>query len=130
MASTPSGDHAGAMTENPTQSVPPPSTSFLDDSFARLRSSGYSRDTDGRWFGGVCTGLAQRFGVDPVLMLTGPIDATFFEDVQGPYAETVFHSWMLLVRGVVGEGGGRQREEARPEKGGSLVDHVDVSLWY
>jgi error-prone DNA polymerase len=32
---------------------------------------------------------------------TGPIDATFFEDVQGPYAATVFHSWMLLVRGVL-----------------------------
>ena len=32
---------------------------------------------------------------------TGPADATFFEDVQGPYADTVFHSWMLLVRGVV-----------------------------
>ncbi len=32
---------------------------------------------------------------------TGPVDATFFEDVQGPYAATVFHSWMLLVRGVV-----------------------------
>ncbi|WP_137121057.1 DNA polymerase III subunit alpha [Segeticoccus rhizosphaerae] len=32
---------------------------------------------------------------------TGPIDATFFEDAQGPYAATVFHSWMLLVRGVL-----------------------------
>ncbi len=32
---------------------------------------------------------------------TGPVDATFFEDVQGPYAATIFHSWMLLVRGVV-----------------------------
>ncbi len=32
---------------------------------------------------------------------TGPIDATFFEDAQGPYAATVFHSWMLLVRGVI-----------------------------
>jgi len=32
---------------------------------------------------------------------TGPIDATFFEDVQGPYAATVFHSWMLLVRGIL-----------------------------
>ena len=30
---------------------------------------------------------------------TGPVDATFFEDAQGPYAATVFHSWMLLVRG-------------------------------
>jgi error-prone DNA polymerase len=32
---------------------------------------------------------------------TGPVDATFFEDVQGPYAATVFHSWMLLVRGIL-----------------------------
>ncbi|GAB3697842.1 DNA polymerase III subunit alpha [Mariniluteicoccus flavus] len=30
---------------------------------------------------------------------TGPVDATFFEDVQGPYAKTLFDSWMLLVRG-------------------------------
>jgi error-prone DNA polymerase len=28
---------------------------------------------------------------------TGPIDATFFEDAQGPYASTVFHSWLLLI---------------------------------
>jgi error-prone DNA polymerase len=32
---------------------------------------------------------------------TGPIDATFFEDVQGPFAATVFHSWLLVVRGVL-----------------------------
>ena len=34
-------------------------------------------------------------------MATGPIDATFFEDAQGPYAATVFHSWLLLVRGRI-----------------------------
>jgi error-prone DNA polymerase len=27
------------------------------------------------------------------------VDATFFEDAQGPYAATVFHSWLLVVRG-------------------------------
>lgn len=32
---------------------------------------------------------------------TGPLDVTCFEDVQGPYATTIFHSWLLLVRGVV-----------------------------
>ena len=31
------------------------------------QTAGYQRDTDSRWFGGVCSGLAQRFGVDPVL---------------------------------------------------------------
>jgi error-prone DNA polymerase len=38
---------------------------------------------------------------------TGPVDATFFEDVQGPFAATVFHSWLLLVRGVVRRTGAR-----------------------
>ncbi len=38
---------------------------------------------------------------------TGPVDATFFEDVQGPYAMTVFHSWLLVIRGVVRRTGPR-----------------------
>ena len=38
---------------------------------------------------------------------TGPADCTFFEDVQGPYADVVFHSWLLLVRGVLRRTGDR-----------------------
>ncbi|MFI7589428.1 DNA polymerase III subunit alpha [Spongisporangium articulatum] len=38
---------------------------------------------------------------------SGPVDATFFEDVQGHYAGTVFHSWLLLVRGVLRKAGRR-----------------------
>ena len=38
---------------------------------------------------------------------TGPSDSTFFEDVQGPYAETVFHTWLLLVRGITRRTGAR-----------------------
>lgn len=38
---------------------------------------------------------------------TGPVDATFFEDAQGPYAATIFHSWLLLVRGTVRRAGDR-----------------------
>jgi error-prone DNA polymerase len=38
---------------------------------------------------------------------TGPVDATFFEDAQGPYAATVFHSWLLVVRGVLRRTGHR-----------------------
>jgi error-prone DNA polymerase len=38
---------------------------------------------------------------------TGPVDATFFEDVQGPYAATVFDSWLMVVRGVVRRTGHR-----------------------
>jgi len=38
---------------------------------------------------------------------TGPLDATFFEDVQGPYAATVFHSWLMVVRGELRRTGRR-----------------------
>ncbi|WP_374456636.1 DNA polymerase III subunit alpha [Nocardioides sp.] len=38
---------------------------------------------------------------------TGPVDATFFEDAQGPYAATVFTSWLLLVRGELRRTGRR-----------------------
>ena len=30
---------------------------------------------------------------------TGPVDATFFEDAQVGYASTLFHSWLLVIRG-------------------------------
>jgi error-prone DNA polymerase len=40
---------------------------------------------------------------------TGLADATFFEDVQGPYAATVFGSWLLVVRGVLKRVGPRGR---------------------
>ena len=38
---------------------------------------------------------------------TGPVDVTFFEDAQGPYAQTVFGSWLLLVRGELRRTGHR-----------------------
>lgn len=38
---------------------------------------------------------------------TGPVDATFFEDVQGPCSATVFGSWLLLVRGELRRTGRR-----------------------
>ena len=38
---------------------------------------------------------------------TGPVDATFFDDVQGPYAGTVFSAWLLLVRGILRRTGPR-----------------------
>ena len=62
-------------------------------SSTRLRSSGYSRDTDGRWFGGVCTGLAQRFGVDPVLIRAAAVVLAFLGGI-GLTAYVIL--WLLL----------------------------------
>jgi error-prone DNA polymerase len=38
---------------------------------------------------------------------TGPVDATFFADAQIGYAATLFHSWLLVVRGTVRRTGPR-----------------------
>ncbi len=38
---------------------------------------------------------------------TGPVDATFFEDAQDPYASTVFAGWLLMVRGMTRRTGPR-----------------------
>jgi len=38
---------------------------------------------------------------------TGPVDCTFFDDAQGPFAGTVFSSWLLLVRGEIRRTGPR-----------------------
>jgi error-prone DNA polymerase len=38
---------------------------------------------------------------------TGPVDATFFEDIQASCAATVFGSWLLLVRGTLRRTGKR-----------------------
>jgi error-prone DNA polymerase len=38
---------------------------------------------------------------------TGPVDATFFEDALGPFATTVFHAWLLVVRGELRRTGRR-----------------------
>jgi error-prone DNA polymerase len=38
---------------------------------------------------------------------TGPVDATFFEDAQGPYAATVFGALLLVVRGELRRTGPR-----------------------
>ena len=38
---------------------------------------------------------------------TGPLDATFFEDAQIGYASTLFHSWLLVIRGVIRRTGPR-----------------------
>ncbi|OIQ78444.1 DNA polymerase III subunit alpha [mine drainage metagenome] len=38
---------------------------------------------------------------------TGCVDATFFDNAQGPYAATLFHSWLLVVEGEIRRTGER-----------------------
>jgi error-prone DNA polymerase len=38
---------------------------------------------------------------------TGPLDATFFDTAQAGYAATLFHSWLLVIRGTMRRTGPR-----------------------
>jgi error-prone DNA polymerase len=38
---------------------------------------------------------------------TGPLDATFFDTAQAGYAATLFHSWLLVIRGTLRRTGPR-----------------------
>ncbi|HVF52819.1 MAG TPA: DNA polymerase III subunit alpha [Actinomycetota bacterium] len=54
--------------------------------------------------------------------LTGPLDITVFERVQPRCARTVFHSWLLLVKGAVRKRGGASlRYETDPDNVGITV---------
>ncbi|WP_162308099.1 PspC domain-containing protein [Segeticoccus rhizosphaerae] len=45
--------------------------SGLDKVFDSLRGLGVFRRSDDKWIGGVCSGVADRFGVDPIIVRAG-----------------------------------------------------------
>lgn len=56
----------------------PPPPRGLDAFFDRLRGLGLHRDTRHKWAGGVCSGLAARIGIDPVIVRAGFIALLVF----------------------------------------------------
>ena len=65
----------------------------LDKFFAALRGIGVRRRTDDKWLAGVCSGLADRLGVDPVIVRVGLVVLTFL----GGVGLTVYLvAWALL----------------------------------
>jgi phage shock protein PspC (stress-responsive transcriptional regulator) len=54
------------------QSTSDPQTG-MDKFYAVMRSIGIRRRTDDKWIAGVCSGLADRLGVDPVIVRAGLI---------------------------------------------------------
>ena len=59
----PAADPAQGYAFHASPTPPPPSNDF----FGWIRSQGISRGTD-RWIGGVCSGIAHRLGVDPIII--------------------------------------------------------------
>lgn len=65
MAAAMTGRQAGPM------SLPPPNDRVprsLVTLFDRLREGGLARDTSLKWILGVCSGIAARVGVDPIVV--------------------------------------------------------------
>jgi len=74
------------------QSTTDPQTG-LDKVFATLRGIPIRRRTDDKWIGGVCSGLADRLGVDPVIVRAGLVLLT----ILGGVGITVYLvAWVLL----------------------------------
>jgi len=75
------------MTQNPGQTAgTPQQTSGMDRFFGWLRALDVRRDTEDKWLAGVCSGIANRLGVDPlviraaliVLILLGGVGVTLY----------------------------------------------------
>jgi phage shock protein PspC (stress-responsive transcriptional regulator) len=65
----------------------------MDKFFAALRSLGVRRRTDDKWIAGVCSGLADRLGVDPVIVRA----ALVLLSILGGIGVTVYLlAWALL----------------------------------
>jgi len=65
----------------------------LDKIFAALRGIGVRRRSDDKWIGGVCSGLADRLGVDPVIIRA----ALVLLSVLGGVGVTLYLvAWTLL----------------------------------
>ena len=65
----------------------------LDKFFAALRGLGVRRRTDDKWIAGVCSGLADRLGVDPVIVRAALVLLT----ILGGVGVTVYLvAWALL----------------------------------
>ena len=59
------------MTQTPGPTAGPtnsPPTTGLDRFFGWIRSVDLRRDTDDKWLAGVCSGIATRLGVDPIVI--------------------------------------------------------------
>jgi phage shock protein PspC (stress-responsive transcriptional regulator) len=65
----------------------------LDKIFAALRGIGIRRRTDDKWIAGVCSGLADRLGVDPVIVRVGLVVLTL---LGGVGVTLYLVAWALL----------------------------------
>ena len=74
-------------------STPSSARSGLDGLFSSLRGFGVRRNTDERWLAGVCSGIADRLGIDP-LIVRGALIVLLFVGGLGGLVYLI--AWALL----------------------------------
>lgn len=71
------------MTDTPDSSTTSPRRRrFLGDVRDWFRDEGLIRPREGRWLGGVCLGVANRYGVDPLLVRIAAVLTLFLPGPQ------------------------------------------------
>ncbi|HEY8306241.1 MAG TPA: PspC domain-containing protein [Lapillicoccus sp.] len=78
---------------DPHAAPPAASRSGLDGMFDTLRGFGVRRNTDERWLAGVCSGVADRLGIDP-LIVRGALFVLLFVGGLGGLVYLI--AWALL----------------------------------
>src|SRR6476661_9348613 len=73
--------------------APSSARSGLDGMFSTLRGFGVRRNTDDRWLAGVCSGVADRLGIDP-LIVRGALIVLLFVGGLGGLVYLI--AWALL----------------------------------
>ena len=76
-----------------THSSPPRRSALLRDVRGWFRDEGLVRARDGRWLGGVCLGIARRYGVDPVLVRVVTLASLL---LPGPQVLAYAALWVLM----------------------------------
>src|SRR5688572_31602012 len=68
MAGRPRHGEHGPMTQSPGPTVAPTHSTGLDRFFDWIRSIDLRRNGDDKWIAGTCSGIADRLGVDPIVV--------------------------------------------------------------
>lgn len=106
----------GTTADAPPPSGPPgpASPTGIDSFFERLRRLGVARGTQGKVAGGVCTGLARRWNVDPLVVRAAFVVLTVFGGVG-------LLAYLVALALLPDESGTIFAEEALRRRNGSAI---------
>jgi phage shock protein PspC (stress-responsive transcriptional regulator) len=92
-----------------------------DRLFTWLREAGLRRNTSDRWIGGVCSGIAERFGVDPLVIRAVTLALFLFGGIG-------FLLYMIAWAFIPARDGRIKAEEALRGDAGGIVLLVVIGL--